>query len=357
MKRESNVHNHFDREAILYEPLEGELVRCGTCWRRCLIRPGEVGFCQTRENINGTLVTHVFGRVASLSINPIEKKPFYHFYPGSVAVTLGTSGCTFDCPWCQNYELSRKKPSELSAQYIGPTELLELTNKNNAQGVSYSFNEPTLQLEHALATFPLTRQNNLYNTFVSNGYMTFEALALLIDCGLDAMNIDIKGDRGAVHEFCGVNVEYVWRAIQYSRERGVHIEITTLVIPGVNDEENGLREIARRIKTELGANTPYHLSRYFPQYKFRRPATPVKTLEQTREIALEEGLNYVYIGNVPGHPGEHTYCPNCGTMAIKRYSFYGTKCNLTPDMNCLKCGAVIPIVGRYMAREGNSRAF
>ena len=348
MKRNPNKSRQFVREARLYEMLEdGTVLKCGTCERRCQIRPGKVGFCQTRKNVNQTLFTLVFGRVASLSVNPIEKKPLYHFYPGSAAVTLGTSGCSFNCPWCQNYELSRARPDELRAQYIGPEELVGLTVKNRAQGLSYSFNEPTLQLEHALAAFPLAKKMGLYNTFVTNGYMTIESLDLLIDSGLDAMNIDIKGDKDAVNEYCGTKVKYVWRTARHSIERGVHIEITTLVIPGVNDEETCLRGIARRIKEELGENTPFHLSRYFSQYKFRTPPTPVKTLERAREIALEEGLKFVYIGNVLGHPGEHTYCLSCGETVIKRNLFYGTRCMLKEKL-CPKCGEAIPVVGTCM---------
>ena len=175
------------------------------------------------------------------------------------------------------------------------------------------------------------------------------AEAFLIERGLDAMNIDIKGDQGVIREYCGANGEYIWRGLKQAKERGVHIEITTLVIPGVNDEESCLRGIARRIHTELGVDTPFHVSRYFPQYKFHRPTTPVKTLEHAREIALEEGLNFVYIGNVPGHPGEQTYCPNCGTIAIKRYSISGTNCLMTSDNHCPKCREILPIIGWCMA--------
>lgn len=350
MNQKPNTGRQFVREARFYETLEDGSVKCGTCERRCRIHPKKVGFCQTRQNINGSLYTLVFGRVASLSVNPIEKKPLYHFYPGSKAVTLGTSGCSFNCPWCQNYELSRARPDELGAQYLEPEDLVEFAVKNRVPGLSYSFNEPTLQLEHALATFPQAKKAGLYNTYVTNGYMTLESLDLLVDHGLDAMNIDIKGDRDAVRTYCGGIVEHVWRNARHSIERGVHIEITTLVIPGVNNDETCLRGIAKQIKEELGENTPFHVSRYFPHYKFNRPPTPVRSLERAREIALEEGLKFVYIGNVPGHPGEHTYCPSCGEMVIKRYSFYGTECKLI-DKTCPKCNETIPVVGTCMRNK------
>lgn len=347
MNRKPNTGRQFVRETRLYETLEDGSVKCGTCERRCRIHLGNVGFCQTRQNINSTLFTLVFGRVASLSVNPIEKKPLHQFYPGSAAVTLGTSGCSFNCPWCQNYELSRARPEDLGAQYFGPEDLVEFAVKNRVPGLSYSFNEPTLQLEHALAAFPQAKEAGLYNTYVTNGYMTYESLDLLIDHGLDAMNIDIKGNRDTVRKYCGGNVEYVWRNARMAQERGIHIEITTLVIPGVNDNESCLREIAKRIKEELGENTPFHVSRYFPQYKYNRPPTPLRSLERARKIALEEGLKFVYIGNVPGHPSEHTYCPSCSELVIKRYSFFGTECKLTLEKTCPTCNEPIPVVGTW----------
>ncbi len=210
------------------------------------------------------------------------------------------------------------------------------------QGTSISFNEPTLSLEWSLDVFPLAREAGLYNTFVTNGYMTEEALQLLMEAGLDAMNVDIKGDSAAVRRHCKADVEIVWRNCRLASHGGVWIEITTLVIPGVNDSEETLRAIAERIVRELGPDTPWHLSRYFPAYRFDASATPIPTLERAREIALEAGLRYVYLGNVPHHAGNDTICPECGTILMRRRGSGLSDRNLGPEGRCPRCGRRIP---------------
>lgn len=329
------------RSALL-KTNEGEKFRCLTCEQRCLLAEDQMGLCKTRQVINGNLRTLVYGNISSISNNPIEKKPFYHFHPGSFALTIGTYSCNFTCPWCQNYDISKVAPHVEDCNYISPEKLISLALQAKSQGLSYSFNEPTLMLEHALDTFPLARQKGLYNTFVTNGYMTLEALDLLIESGLDAMNVDIKGDRKAVRKYCGADVDKVYRNCTRAIEQGVHVEITTLIIPGVNDDEMVLREIASRIKTEIGPAIPWHLSRYHPQYEFTAPHTPIKTLERARAIGSSMGLDYVYLGNVPGK-GENTYCPKCNATIIKRYIFEIDEQNLDSSNKCRKCGNLIPI--------------
>lgn len=213
-----------------------------------------------------------------------------------------------------------------------------MAGDSGCQGTSISFNEPTLSLEWSLDVFRLARQRGLYNTFVTNGYMTPEALSLLVDAGLDAMNVDVKGDAAAVRQYCkGIDMEKVWAACKRAVERGVHIEITTLVIPMVNDSEDVLRGIAGRIATDLGAGVPWHVSAYFPAYKFSAPPTPVRTLERAWQIGREAGLEFVYAGNVPGHPYDNTYCPGCNTMLIHRRGFDVLE-NAIRDGKCPKCG-------------------
>jgi pyruvate formate lyase activating enzyme len=304
---------------------------------------GQKGWCGTRENRDGMLYTLIYGAVSSLSCNPIEKKPLYHFYPGSVALTAGSWSCNFACPWCQNFRLSKSSPS--GGEFIAPQDFVDRARRHGCQGTSISFNEPTLSLEWALDVFPLARDAGLYNTFVTNGYMTEEALALLIEAGLDGMNVDIKGDREATRRFCEADVEMVWRNCRMASRSGVWIEITTLVIPGVNDSSETLELIARRIADELGPNTPWHATRYHPSYRFQQPATPVPTLEQAQRIGQEAGLRHVYIGNVAGHPGENTFCAECGTILVNRDALGLIRSCLTSGEACPACGEQIAGVG------------
>jgi pyruvate formate lyase activating enzyme len=330
------------QSALLQERVD-DSVRCLTCERRCVVAERERGWCRTRENRGGTLYTLIYGAVSSLSCNPIEKKPLYHFYPGSVALTAGSWSCNLACPWCQNWHLSKRSPS--GSEFIAPEDFVARARERGCQGTSISFNEPTLSLEWSLDIFPLAHEAELYNTYVTNGYMTEEALTLLIEAGLDGMNVDVKGDRAAVRRHCKADVEIVWRNCRLASRGGVWIEITTLVIPGVNDSEDTLRTLAHRIVDELGPDTPWHLSRYFPAYRFDRSATPVSTLERAREIGLGAGLRHVYLGNVPGHAGENTICPKCGTILVRRESFRSSSRNLTPEGGCPRCGEKIAGVG------------
>jgi pyruvate formate lyase activating enzyme len=329
------------RRGLLQEPV-GEKVRCLTCERRCLLGEGEVGWCRTRRNDGGMIYTLTYGSISSLSANPIEKKPLYHFYPGSVALTAGSWSCNFACPWCQNYDISKSPPRP--GRYISPEEFVHTTVARGCQGTSISLNEPTLSLEWSLEVFQLARERALYNTYVTNGYMTGQALMMLVEAGLNAMNVDVKGDAAAVREFCQADVEVVWRNCRAARQAGVWLELTTLVIPGVNDDTAVLGGIAGRIVADLGADVPWHLSAYFPAYRFDAPPTPVATLERAREIGLEEGLHYVYVGNVAGHPAQHTYCPECGALLIERWGLGVMEMHLDGG-RCPRCGRAIPGAG------------
>lgn len=262
-----------------------------------------------------------YGSVSTVAANPIEKKPFYHFYPGTQALTAGSWSCNFGCPWCQNWDIS-KSPPPSKGDYVSPNRFIDLVKHTGCEGTSISFNEPTLSLEWSVDVFSLARQRGLYNTYVTNGYMTPEALALLKDAGLDAMNVDLKGDATSVKKFCkGVDVEKVWGVCKLARSKGVHIEITTLVIPTVNDSDATLREIAQRIATELGAEVPWHVTGYYPAHRFTAPSTSLRTLERAWQLGKEAGLEFVYAGNIPGHQHDNTYCPACGVLLIRRIGF------------------------------------
>jgi pyruvate formate lyase activating enzyme len=347
----------FVRKALLQEAV-GDKSRCLTCERRCLLANGQVGWCRTRVNRDGTIYTLIYGLVSSLSCNPIEKKPLYHFCPGSTALTAGSWSCNFNCPWCQNWHISKRSPFDRAVgepvepqgrpsggEFVPPDEFVARARRYDCQGTSISFNEPTLSLEWSLEMFPLAREAGLYNTFVTNGYMTEEALRLLVEAGLDGMNVDVKGSAAAVRRHCQADVEIVWRNCRRAQELGVWIELTTPVIPGVNDDGETLEGIARRIVAELGPDTPWHLSRYHPAYRFAAPPTPTTALERAREIGREAGLHYVYLGNMPGHPGEHTFCPNCGTILAERGLLQLLRCEVTSEGRCPSCGEEIAGVG------------
>lgn len=232
---------------------------------------------------------------------------------------------------------------------MSPAEFIELVEEFQCQGTSVSFNEPTLLFEYSLDIFGLAKDKGYYNTYVTNGYMTRQSLELLVAHGLDAMNIDLKGETEAVRRFCEANVNVVWRNAAWAKRHGVWVELTTLVIPSVNDAEDGLKRMARRIKGELGDDIPWHLTGYYPAYKFRDefhvPPTPVSTLELARNIGVAEGLKFVYAGNVPGHPYENTYCPGCQQSLIERCGFSVTRYNISSDKRCPHCGQDIPIIG------------
>jgi len=337
------------RRSRFYENLSNGQVRCGTCERRCAIAVGKVGFCKTRRNIDGNLFTLVYGDISSISANPIEKKPFFHFWPGSYALTIGTWGCNFSCPWCQNWEISRYAPNPETANYTSPERLVEMAIEEKCQGVSVSFNEPTLLLEYSLDLFPLARGKGLYNTYVSNGYMTLEALKALREAGMDAIKFDLKGTAETYKEYCGAKVDIVWRNIAESKRLGMHVEVVTLLVPGVNDSESQILEVSRRLKEAAGPETPLHFTRFHPSHKMTdRSSTPIRTLETAHEIAKKEGLLYVYIGNVPGHRLENTYCHNCGTLLIQRYGFNIANYSISKDGRCPKCRNPVPIAGSHV---------
>lgn len=333
------------RPAILQEK-ERDRVRCLACERRCLLRERERGYCRTRQNIEGVLYTLVYGEIApdetGIALNPIEKKPLYHFRPGTRCVTVGTWSCNFPCPWCQNWWLSKRPEAIGTGYYLDPDGFIALAVDLGAEGTSFSFNEPTLLLEYALDVFPIAREKGLYNTYVTNGYMTLEALDLLVKGGLDAVNIDIKGDEEVYRRYCGAEVDVVWRNARQAKQRGVWVELTTLLIPGVNDKDELIRGIARRILEELGPDTPWHLTGYYPAYRFHAPPTPKGTVERAWEIGRSEGLRFVYIGNFPGHPMQNTYCPSCGLLLVERAGFEVRSLRIG-DSRCPRCGLFIPI--------------
>ena len=330
------------KEALFYEKLK-DGVKCGTCEKACVIRKNQLGFCKTRKNIDGKLFTIIYGDVSSLNVDHIEKKPFFHFYPGSMTLTVGSWGCNFTCGWCQNFGISKMTENIGKGEYTPPEKLLKIAKENHCKGISISYNEPILLLEYSLDVFKLAKEEGLYTTYVSNGYMTEEALHHLSKTGLDAINIDIKGDQKFVKKNCGIDIEKVWRNVKECRKLDIWVELTTLVIPKSNDSVKSLRSIAKRI-AEIDKNIPWHVSRFYPAWKFEKiPPTPEKTLEKAYKIGKEEGLKFIYVGNISGNKFENTYCPKCKEKLIERYGFDVVE-NKIRNGKCPKCKEKIPII-------------
>lgn len=341
------INSHFLKKACFQEKLSNNISQCLTCERRCKIKTGNSGHCQTRINYSGEILTIVYGCIPAKSINPIEKKPIYHFFPGSTALTIGTFGCNFDCFWCQNHNISHPEHPIIDkikeqGKYYSPEMLINEAIENNCQGTSISFNEPSLLFEYSLEVFKLAKKEGLYNTYVSNGYMTEDVLRKLVKNGLDAINIDIKGDSNMVKKHCGVDVEKVWRNAKLAKELGVHVEITTLLIDGLNSKNEIIQGIASRIVTELGELTPFHISRFYPQYNSNKHGitkpTSLKLMHNAFEIARNSGLKFVYKGNISNKKFSHTICPNCSKIVIKRSTFSVEELNVDTNGDCKFCG-------------------
>ncbi len=339
------------REALLYEKLSNEKVRCSLCERRCVIDPGSKGTCKTRMNVEGRLYTLVYGDLSALESRPIEIKPFFHYWPGSTALTFSTWSCNFDCIWCQNWHLSKTAPDPAKASYHAPEEIVEAAIRGGDDGLCVSFQEPTVLTEWVLPVFRLGSEKGLYCCYVSNGYMTLEALRMLKEAGMDGLKIDVKGDADTYRRHCGgADVEKVWRNIREAKKMGFHVEVVNLVVTDVNDDEKCLRDLIEKHLKEAGPDTPLHFTRYYPAYRFSNPPTKIETLEKAYRMAREAGVLYPYLGNVQGHKYENTYCPNCGENLITRFGHRILRYRIGDDKKCPKCRQAISITGEYVRK-------
>jgi pyruvate formate lyase activating enzyme len=323
-------------------PHTGAHVQCSLCPHRCIIRDGERGTCRVRENRGGRLYSMVYGNPCAVHVDPIEKKPFYHFLPTASAFSLATAGCNLRCLYCQNWDISQVTPEETENIDLPPEAVVAGAQQYQAPVIAYTYSEPTVFYEYMLATARQARQAGLYSVVVSAGFISPEPLQEL--CGaVDAIKIDLKGyDEEFYRKVCSAELGPVLRAIQTIYATGVHLEIVNLVVPTLNDNLEQLRGLARWVARELSPDVPLHFSRFYPQYKLNNlPPTPVETVVQARQTALEEGVRFAYVGNVPGHPGDNTYCPACGRPIIVRQGFAVTEYHLKGG-TCAYCGAAIP---------------
>ena len=309
---------------MLYEKIGDKKVQCNLCAHRCKINEGKKGICLVRENRDGTLYTLVYGRTISQHVDPIEKKPLFNFYPGTTAYSIATVGCNFKCQFCQNWEISQMVRDEhlIMGNEASPELIVENAKKYGSKSIAYTYTEPTIFFEYAYDTAKLAHEVDIKNVFVTNGYMTEEAIKK-IESYLDAANVDLKSFSDDFYrKLCGAKLQPVLDALKLMKKLGIWVEVTTLIIPTLNDSSEELREIAKFIVNELGEGTPWHISRFYPAYNLTdKPPTPIETIHKAREIGLNEGLKYVYEGNIPGSTGENTYCPNCKNLIIERWGY------------------------------------
>lgn len=325
-----------------FTSLEGGKIQCELCPHRCQVPKGKRGICRVRENRDGKYYSLVYGNPCAIHLDPIEKKPFFHVLPGSKSFSLATAGCNFQCKFCQNWEISQASPEDVYSYDVSSDFIVQKAKEMKAHSIAYTYVEPTVFYEYMFDTGLLVKKAGLLNVMHSNGFINRSPLINLCKI-LDAANIDLKGFTDNFYqELCSGERLPVLETLKTLKNEKVHVEITNLVIPTKNDQLMDIKEMCLWIKKELGPDTPIHFSRFYPLYKLKYlPPTPVSTLEKARDIALSVGLEYVYIGNVPGHEGEHTYCPKCKKMIIQRTGYMIGEVNIKSG-KCKFCGKPIP---------------
>lgn len=331
------------KEALFYEKSDAGKVKCFLCAHGCLISPGQRGICAVRENRDGILYSLVYGKIIAENIDPVEKKPLYHFLPGSKTYSLATCGCNLKCQHCQNYEISQY-PSErahmpIPGRDVEPSEIADSAVRYGCESISYTYTEPTIYLEYALDCINEAKKKKVRNIFVSNGFMSPESAGFVAPL-IDANNIDLKGDDRFYRKLCMGRLEPVKETIRIMKKNSVWVEVTTLIIPDYNDSDKILGDIAGFIHA-LDPGIPWHVSAFYPTYKLMdKPGTPLETLLRARRIGLDSGLRYVYIGNAIDEAGESTFCPSCGNIVLKRRGF-SVLSNSIKEGKCPVCGFVI----------------
>lgn len=336
------------KEAMLWHK-EGEKIRCDLCGRRCLIADGSLGFCLVRKNVNGKLYSLNYGKIISINIDPVEKKPLFHFLPGSYALSIASAGCNFACKFCCNYEISQVFRDKSLHQVVGekysPEEIVKTAKAQGCKTISYTYTEPTVFFEFAFDTAKFAHKARIKNSFVTNGYMTPEAVKTIAPY-LDAATVDFKGsaDPKCYLEFSSVpDVKPIFDCLLEMKKQKIHIEITNLIIPKYGDSMKHFKKLVKWIVENLGKHVPFHILRFFPSYKvFDLPETPIEILDKAFKIAKDAGLEYVYLGNVPGYK-EHTYCPLCGELLVERYGLSAVNVRIKSN-KCPKCKKRINIV-------------
>jgi pyruvate formate lyase activating enzyme len=332
----------YRKEAAFYQQLPSKLVQCKLCPRECVVPDGQRGFCHVRENRGGTYYTLVYSRVVAAHIDPIEKKPFFHFLPGTPAFSIASGGCNVNCKFCQNWQISQSKPEELQAEYITPNQLATAARDKRCPTIAYTYSEPVVFWEYVMDAAEAGHREGVRSVMVSNGFIQEQPLRALCD-RLDAIKIDLKSfSESYYRDVVRGELKPVLKSISTVRKHGRWLEIVYLVVPTLNDSDVEFRNMARWMKAEIGADVPIHFTRFYPLYLLKNlPPTPVVTLERAKAIADAEGLQFVYIGNVPNHKAENTYCPKCHRLLIERTGFTIAEMNVKKG-KCKHCGHAIP---------------
>lgn len=339
-----SIFGRDNREALFYEPKEDGSVQCTLCNHRCRIQQGRTGICGVRENKGGKLYTQTYGRASSIAPDPIEKKPLYHFLPGTRSLSYGSIGCNLKCTFCQNYGISQEYQG-LTLKKIEPKDVVSEAKKLLCDSVAWTYNEPTMWYEFTLEASKLVKKAGLANIYVSNGYMSPEAL-MEISPYLDAMNIDVKAFKPEFYlKYAGAKLENVLRTCEIAVEQGIFLELTYLIIPGLNDDPNEIKQYSEWIVEKLGDETPCHFSRFHPDYKMMStPRTPLETMYSAREIAGDAGLKHIYLGNMPyTSSNDPTMCPHCGAVLINRRGYHTSGINVK-DGKCGSCGKKVNVI-------------
>lgn len=342
---EANEADSFMHEAVLYDKLENGQVRCKLCAHRCRVADGKRGICAVRENNSGTLYSLVYGRAISANVDPIEKKPLFHFLPGTRSYSIATAGCNFSCVFCQNWQISQitKGPrGQIVGEDLPPDKIVERAMKLGCQSISYTYTEPTIFFEYAYDTARLAQKAGLKNIFVTNGYQTPETIEQMVGV-IDAVNVDLKSFSDEYYRsLCGGRLAPVLDSIKLMYKRGIWVEVTTLIVPDQNDSQEEITQIAEYL-CGISRDIPWHISRFYPQYRMDESCpTTLETLYRAYELGKKAGLNYIYVGNVPGNEYENTYCPGCGEKVIGRFSYSVEK--YLQGEKCPKCGEKMPFV-------------
>ncbi len=339
----------FVKEARHYKKLEALRVECQLCPRRCQVADQERGYCGVRENRGGTYYTLVHSRSCTYNVDPIEKKPLFHFLPGTDAFSIATAGCNMECKFCQNWNISQYRPEQIQSIYLPPERLLEGCRQSGAKSLAFTYSEPVVFYEYMFDAAAAAKPAGIHPVMISNGYIEPKAMEELAP-QLSGVKIDLKAFTEKFYgETCSAELKPVLQTLEQLKQLGLWFEIVVLIVPTLNDDEQEIKQMTAWIAEKLGVEVPVHFSRYHPTYKIQNiPPTPTRTMEHAHQIAKQQGLQYVYLGNVPGHPAESTYCPKCGGVVVGRYGYHITANNLK-DGKCKECAHVIPGVWKDMA--------
>ena len=339
---ESGEDERYVKEARFYKKIENRKVECHLCPRKCKVGDKERGYCGVRENRDGTYYSVVYGRMVAAHVDPVEKKPLFHYLPGSMAFSMATAGCNVNCKFCQNWDISQSRPEQVQAQWAPPEKVAVLAKKMNCPTIAYTYSEPVVFAEYVMDTVDAGHQAGVRSIVVSNGYMQQEALKAAYG-KMDAVKIDLKSFSEAYYKKVVTGeLKPVLETLVTLKSMGKWMEIVYLTLPTLNDSDEELKGMAAWVKANLGPDVPLHFTQFHPQYLMKNlPITPVATLERAKAIADAEGLHYVYIGNVPGHPAQNTYCPKCRHLLVERVGFTASNTGIRKSA-CMNCHEPIP---------------